>query len=83
MASMKNNQKNPLYVVKGKDVVQTNGALDFVLTKLNLAPLIELLKSMLKFLADQVDSYAALQVFKETFDVIMARIELWRRFSFA
>lgn len=43
---MKN--KNPLYVVKGKEVQEAFGIFDLVVKKFNLEPVIRVLESILK-----------------------------------
>ncbi len=78
---MKN--KNPLYVVKGKDVEEATGLLDMLVKKLNLQPLIDFLKLVFQMLLDQVDTYPKLKAVHDFVDMVVARFALFRNFSFA
>lgn len=80
---MKNKTKNPLYVVKGKDVEEANGILDMIVKKLNLQPLIDLLNFLFKMLLEQVDSYPKLKAVHDLFTKIAARLALFKDHSFA
>lgn len=80
---MKNKTKNPLYVVKGKDVEPADGILDLLVKKLNLQPVIELLDFLFKMLLEQVDSYPKFKAVSEFIERIVARILLFKNFSFA
>jgi hypothetical protein len=66
--------KNPLYVVKGKNVMEAKGLFDLVVKKLNLEPLVEVLKSLLKMLLEQVKSYHMLLIVKTMIDEYMKKI---------
>jgi hypothetical protein len=76
---MKN--KNPLYVVKDKNVEEANGPLDFLIKKFNLAPVINILNMLLELLMEQVNTYPLFKAFKEFFDLIVAKLELFKRAS--
>ena len=60
--------KNPLYVVKGKDVMEASGLVDMFLKKLNLEPMVELFQSILKLVLKNVSSYPALVAVKAFLD---------------
>lgn len=80
MTAAKKN-KNPLYVVKDKNVEEANGILDFVVKKLNLEPIIEFLNMILNMLMEQINSYALFSAFKQFFDLIVKKMELFQRVS--
>jgi hypothetical protein len=69
---MKN--KNPLYVVKGKTVLEASGMLDLIVKKLNLAPVIELLSKIFNMLLEQVKDYPTLVVIKKLIDTLLEKI---------
>lgn len=75
----KNKMKNPLYVVKDSHVEQADGPLDFLIKKLNLAPVLEFLNTILKLLLDQVNSYPLFQVFKQFVDLVIKKLELFQK----
>lgn len=70
---MKN--KNPLYVVKGKDVEEANSMIDLVIKKFNLEPLITVMKNILNLLLAQVETFAWYQAVKKFFDEMMSKIK--------
>lgn len=79
---MKN--KNPLYVVKGKNVMEAKGLFDLVVKKLNLEPLVEVLKSILTMLLEQVKSYPMLLIVKAMIDEWMKKLtEMMTKFGMA
>lgn len=82
MAARKKNQ-NPLYVVKGDQVEEAENFVDMLIKKLNLEPLLELFMNILKMMLDNVTSYPIFMVVKELFDHLMARLELFKKFSIA
>jgi hypothetical protein len=69
---MKN--KNPLYVVKGKDVLEASSVIDLVIKKFNLEPLITVMKNILNLLMSQVETYAWYVAVKKVFDEMMNKI---------
>jgi hypothetical protein len=69
---MKN--KNPLYVVKGKTVLEASGILDLVVKKLNLTPVIEVLSKMLSMLMDQVKDYPTFLYLKKFVDSLVEKL---------
>jgi hypothetical protein len=64
----KNKSKNPLYVVKGKDVEEAHGVVDLIIKKFNLAPVISLLESVVKMLLAQVKDYPTFLAIKNIID---------------
>lgn len=80
---MSKKQKNPLYVVKGKDVEEASGLVDLIVKKLNLQPFIDFLEYIFKILLSQVDSYPKLKAVHEFVEKIAARVALFKDFSFA
>ena len=52
---MKN--KNPLYVVKGKDVQEAKDLFDLVIKKLNLEPVVQFILTMLKMILENIKNY--------------------------
>ncbi len=67
--------KNPLYVVKGKTVLEANGILDLLVKKLNLTPVIEVFSKLLSMLLEQVKDYPTLVAVKKSFETIMEKIQ--------
>jgi hypothetical protein len=82
MAARKKNQ-NPLYVVKGDQVEQAENFLDMMIKKLNLEPLLELMMNLFKMMMENVTSYPVFAVVKELLDHLMARLELFKKYSIA
>lgn len=74
-------KKNPLYVVKGTDVEEASGLVDMLVKKFNLEPLISMLKNLIEMLSEMVSSYAMFKVVKDFVDQVVARIELFQKFS--
>jgi hypothetical protein len=68
--------KNPLYVVKGKDVEQAKNMIDLLIKKFNLAPIIALLQSLLENLLKQVQTYQVLVEVKKWVDQIIALMQV-------
>jgi hypothetical protein len=69
---MKN--KNPLYVVKGKDVHETHSLIEMMIKKFNLDPLVNIFKNLLTLLLEQVENYALLTVVKNFIDEIIQKM---------
>ncbi len=78
---MKN--KNPLYVVKGKDVEPATGVVDLIVKKLNLQPALEFFEYLFNLLLSMVDSYPKLKAVMDFMDMVVARVKLFKNFSFA
>lgn len=76
---MKN--KNPLYVVNGKDVQEASGVVDFLVKKLNLEPIIEMINSLIELLLSNVSSYPMFLVVKEFIDKIINKILLFKDYA--
>lgn len=70
---MKN--KNPLYVVKGKDVEQASSLFDLVIKKFNLEPAITILKNVFNLLLKQVENFAMFQVVKKFIEDLIRKIQ--------
>ncbi len=70
---MKN--KNPLYVIKGKDVEEANSVIDLVIKRFNLEPMITVMKNILNLLLSQVETFAWYQVVKKFIDEMMSKIK--------
>lgn len=66
--------KNPLYVVKGKNVQEAKNLFDLVLKKFNLEPAFEVLTSIVKMLLSQVTSYPMFVAVKNWFDQVLTKI---------
>jgi hypothetical protein len=69
---MKN--KNPLYVVKGKTVLEASGVMDLILKKFNLEPLITILQKVFELLLKQVTNYSTFIVVKKTLDEMLTKV---------
>lgn len=77
---MKN--KNPLYVVKGKEVQEATSVVDLVIKKLNLEPMMNLMRNLFYFLLEQVENTAQFQAVKKFIDEMIAKMmELGKRFG--
>jgi hypothetical protein len=78
---MKN--KNPLYVVKGRDVHPVQNLFELVIKKLNLEPLVEILQRLLKFMLEQVKSWQMLVSVQKAIDEFIIRyISAAKKFGF-
>ena len=69
---MKN--KNPLYVVKGKNVLEAKGIFDLVLKKFNLEPMFEIITNIMKMLLSQVSTYSGFVAVKAWFDDLVSKV---------
>lgn len=80
---MKN--KNPLYVIKdsGSVVEEAFGAFDFIVKKLHLEPVIELLRSLIEMILEQVNSYQGVIIAREFIEKILSKVELFKKFGIA
>jgi hypothetical protein len=68
---MKN--KNPLYVVKGKDVQEAKDIFDLVLKKLNLEPVVQFIQNMLKMILENIKSYPTFLAMKNLLDELVVK----------
>ncbi len=81
-SSTKSKAKNPLYVVKGKDVQEASDMLDFVIKKLNLAPLMKFVQNMLAIIMDNMKSYPTFVAMKNFLDQLMGKLlVLFQKFA--
>lgn len=69
---MKN--KNPLYVVKGKEVQEASSLFDLVIKKFNLEPAMNILKNIFLLLLEHVENFAMYQAVKGFIDEVLNRI---------
>jgi hypothetical protein len=65
--------KNPLYVVKGKDVQEAKDIFDLVIKKLNLEPVVQFLQNMLKMILENIKSYPTFLAMKNLLDELVVR----------
>jgi hypothetical protein len=65
--------KNPLYVVKGKDVQEAKDIFDLVIKKLNLEPVVQFLQNMLKMILENIKSYPTFVAMKNLLDELVVR----------
>lgn len=68
---MKN--KNPLYVVKGKDVQEAKDVFDLVIKKLNLEPVVQFIQNMLKLVLENIKSYPTFVAMKNFLDELVVK----------
>ena len=68
---MKN--KNPLYVVKGKEVQEAKGLLDLVVKKMSLEPVMEFIQSMLKMILENIKTYPTFLAMKNLLDELVVK----------
>ncbi len=74
--------KNPLYVVKGKDIEEASSLVDLVIKKFNLEPAINILKNIFLLLLEQVENFAMYQAVKGFIDQILNQIrEIGKKFG--
>jgi hypothetical protein len=66
--------KNPLYVVRGKDVQEASSLFDLVVKKFNLASVLNFLHQLFNLLLEQVENFAMFKAVKSLIDQIMGRI---------
>lgn len=66
--------KNPLYVVKGKNVEEAKDLLDLFVKKFNLGPAIEIFSNIVKMLLAQVTSYPMFVAVKNWLDQVLTKI---------
>lgn len=79
---MKN--KNPLYVVKGKEVQEAKGIFDLVIKKMSLEPVLEFVQNMLKLILENIKTYPTFLAMKNLLDELVVRyISLIQKFGLA
>ncbi|MES2527039.1 MAG: hypothetical protein V4598_08120 [Bdellovibrionota bacterium] len=69
---MKN--KNPLYVVKGKNVMEAKNLFDLLVKKFNLEPAMEIFTNLMKMMLAQVTSYSGFVAVKTWLDNLISSI---------
>jgi hypothetical protein len=69
---MKN--KNPLYVVKGKEVEEAHSLIELVIKKFNLGPAINLLRNIFYLLLEQVENFATYKAIKNYIDEVLQKV---------
>lgn len=69
---MKN--KNPLYVVKGKDVQEASSLMDLVIKRFNLEPAINILRNIFYLLLEQVENFAWFQAIVKFYNDMVQKI---------
>ncbi len=81
---MKAKTKNPLYVIKGKDVQEVSDVFDLVIKKFNLEPVIQVMQNLLQLILDNLKTYPAFIAMKEFLDELIAKyVTLLKKFGVA
>lgn len=70
---MKAKSKNPLYVVKGKDVQEASNMFDLMVKKLNLEPVVLFIQNMLKMILENIKSYPTFVALKGFLDELIVK----------
>lgn len=84
MKKQKAKAKNPLYVVKGKDVEEAESIVDLVIKKFNLAPMLQMLQNIFKMLLENVKDYQSFKVVKSLLDELVVKyFSLVKKFGLA
>lgn len=68
-------------VVKKDYVTEVQGVFEYLVEKFNLAPMVELLKSILDMILNSINSYPMLVAFNKLLEKINSRLELFRKVS--
>lgn len=66
--------KNPLYVVKGKEVEEASSVLDLVIKKLNLEPALNIMKNIFYLLLEQIENFAMYKAVKNFIDELIHKM---------
>ncbi len=66
--------KNPLYVVKGTTVHPTENVWDYMVERLNLRPLLNILNELLKVVLNSVKDYPTFLMAKNFVDQIVEKV---------
>lgn len=69
---MKN--KNPLYVVKGKEVEEASSIMDLVIKRFNLEPAINILRNIFYLILEQVENFAWFQAAVKFYNDMVQKI---------
>lgn len=70
---MKN--KNPLYVVKGKNVEQASSIFDLIVKKLDIEEAITVFKNIFSLLIAQVQTYAVFEAVTKFFNDLIEKVK--------
>lgn len=70
---MKTKAKNPLYVVKGKDVHEAHGVFDLVVKKLNLEPVMLFVQNLFKLILENIKNYPTFIAMKNFLDELVVK----------
>jgi hypothetical protein len=74
--------KNPLYVVKGKEVEEAGSIFDLVIKKFNLEPAVNILRNIFYLLLEQVENMAMFQAVKKFIDEMIQKMQdMGKRFG--
>ena len=65
--------KNPLYVVKGKDVEAAFGFFDLIIKKLNLGPVIQMFQALMTEMLKSVQTYSMFVAVKKIIDELIVK----------
>ena len=65
--------KNPLYVVKGKDVEEASNMFDMIVKKFNLEPVMLFVQNMLKMILENIKSYPTFVALKNFLDELIVK----------
>ena len=74
-------KQNPLYVVKKDYVEEAQGMIDLMIKKLNLAPVVDFLMSLLKMILENIRTYSMFAAVEGLVEQIFQRLQLFYRFS--
>ncbi len=66
--------KNPLYVVKGKEVQEASSIMDLVIKRFNLEPAINILRNIFYLLLEQVENFAWFQAIVQFYNDMVQKI---------
>ncbi len=65
--------KNPLYVVKGKDVQEASNMLDMIVKKFNLEPVMLFVQNILNMILENIKSYPTFVALKNFLDELIVK----------
>lgn len=72
-----------MYIVKKNVVEEASTVWSYIVKRLELEPMINLLNQLLRMLMDSLSSYAAFSKFVEFFNLMVSRLELFKKFGIA
>lgn len=70
-----------MYVVKKDIVEEASSVWSYVVKKLDLEPLIQFLTVLLKEILKNLNSYAAVEKMSQYLEIVMNRLELFKKFG--